>query len=421
MGRKREMKTRRANGDGGLIKVDGCRFWYAQYYQDGRQIRVSTKTEVKQEAIATLRKLMGDRDNGLAPVTDMRRLRYSDLRAALIDSYVAQGNKSLKAKANGEETIAGLTVLDEFCRFKTALVDGKVTITDKGSSVAEITTDMARRFVRKRRDAGTGNAAINRSLAALRRMLRIAKRDRKIQDVPFIEFQKEPKPRKGFLERDKFNELIKLLPTHLRPLITLLYYCGTRIGESLQIEWSQIDLDARLIRLEPEQTKGDEGRAIPLPSVLIAMLSEIEPKAGLVFDGTNLRKEWGNACVTCGLGRKIEVEGKKYDPRYEGLTLHDLRRSAVRNLINAGVPETTAMKISGHKTRSVFDRYAISSTEDISNAMQAVESASLLRSEKETVTDQGEAKSKAVEFGERMVKKPSRSTRKSLMALSSRG
>ena len=65
------------------------------------------------------------------------------------------------------------------------------------------------------------------------------------------------------------------------------------------------------------------------------------------------RKEWVRACVAAGLGRKIEVAGKPYDPRFEGLTLHDLRRSAVRNLRKAGVPESVAMKISGHKTRSV--------------------------------------------------------------------
>jgi len=403
---RKKSTVRRANGEGGLIKIAGCRYWYAQYYQDGRQVRVSTKTEVKAEALATLRKLMGDRDNGLAPVTDVRRLRYADLRAALIDSYVAQGNKSLKSKADGSETIAGLTALDEFFGFKTGVVDGKVTVTDKGMSVAQITTDAARRFVRERREEGTGNATINRSLAAMRRMLKIAKRDKKIHDVPFIEFQKEPPARTGFLTLDKFSELIKLLPTHLRPLVTLLYYCGTRIGEALQIEWSQCDLEARLIRLESEQTKTSEARVLPLPSVLVNMLVAIEPKTGRVFDGTNLRKEWMNACAACGLGTKIEVEGKPYDPRYEGLTLHDLRRSAVRNLINAGVRERVAMQITGHKTRSVFDRYHIVSPVDVTNAMQAVEAAMLTGNSLD---------------GEKMVKKPSRGVRKSLMALSSRG
>src|SRR5271166_5788842 len=185
-------------------------------------------------------------------------------------------------------------------------------------------------------------------------MLRLAKRDRKIQDVPYIEFQKEPPARKGFLEREKFEELVKLLPTHLRPLVTFLYYCGCRIGETLAIEWSQVNLDARLIRLEPEQTKTSEARVLPLPSVLVNLLTAIEQKSGRVFDGTDLRKEWMTACASCGLGTKIEVEGRPYDPRYTGLTLHDLRRSAVRNLINAGVRERVAMQITGHKTRSVF-------------------------------------------------------------------
>ncbi len=54
---------RRANGEGSLIKLNGCRFWYAQYYDNnGRKIRISTRTAVKQEALAVLRKQMGDRD-----------------------------------------------------------------------------------------------------------------------------------------------------------------------------------------------------------------------------------------------------------------------------------------------------------------------------------------------------------------------
>jgi integrase len=153
-----------------------------------------------------------------------------------------------------------------------------------------------------------------------------------------------------------------------------LYHCGGRRGEAELIEWEQVDLKRGFIRLEEEQTKMDEARIVPLPRPLVAMLREIEPKIGRVFDTTNIRKEWGKACAACGLGRIIPVEGKKYDPRYEGLTLHDFRRSAVRNLVTlAGVPEGVAMRITGHKTRSVFDRYHIVSEEDLSGAMQAWE------------------------------------------------
>jgi len=112
----------------------------------------------------------------------------------------------------------------------------------------------------------------------------------------------------------------------------------------LQIEWRQVDLNHAVIGLESEQTKTSEGRIDPLPAVLVAMLERMEPKEGLVFNGEGLRAEWEKATKAAGL---------------PGLMVHDLRRSAIRNLVRAGVNEKVAMLISGHKTRYVFDRYNI--------------------------------------------------------------
>jgi hypothetical protein len=66
------------------------------------------------------------------------------------------------------------------------------------------------------------------------------------------------------------------------------------------------------------------------------MLERIEPKQGRVFDTTNIRKEWTKACAALGLGRIIAVEGRPYDPRYEGLTLHDFQTECDPESGNAG-------------------------------------------------------------------------------------
>jgi len=77
-------------------------------------------------------------------------------------------------------------------------------------------------------------------------MLRIAQEDGRVQIVPIIRLLKEPPARKGFLELDKFTNLVKHLPATLKPLVTFLYHCGVRVGEATLIEWSQVDLKARL-------------------------------------------------------------------------------------------------------------------------------------------------------------------------------
>ncbi len=361
------MAKRRSRGEGSLIQRKGCRFWYAQYYDhSGKPVRVSTKTAVKQEAFDFLRREMSKRDEGVSSITDLKKVTYGTLRAGLLANYVEKGNKSLHTYADGSEGIPSVKPLDKFFGFGSG---------SQGVSVLHITTDKAREFAQQRQAEGMGNAIINRSLAALRRMMRLAHEEGKIRAVPVIRLLKEPPARKGFVLLDKFKQLVGALPSNLHPLITFLYYCGGRKGEAFQIEWSQVDLKKRTIRLEEDQTKGAEARYAPLPAALVKMLEEIEPKEGKVFDSTNLTKEWRKACVTAGLGRIIEVPGKPYDPQYEGLMVHDLRRSAISNLVNAGVPERVAMKISGHKTRAVFDRYHIVSTDDISSAMLRLESA----------------------------------------------
>jgi integrase len=361
-----EIMAKRAKGEGGLFRVKGSKNWRVQYYDaSGKQVRVSAETPIKQKALAVLRRLQGDNDKGLVSMTELKKITYGELRAALIADYQRKGNRSMYQTDDGSENIGGLKALDEFFGF---------SADNPGVPFTQITTDAARKFAAKQVKADFSTATVNRSLACLRRMLAIAHEDSKIQHVPKIRLLKEPPARKGFLEIKKFEELLHALPTHLRPLILFLYWCGVRLGEATQIEWSQVDLDACIIRLEEDQTKNESARNVPLPPVLVDILSAMEPKSGRVFDDTNLRVEWSKACVAVGLGKRVKKTSESGNIWYEynGLIVHDLRRSAIRNLVKAGVSENVAMKISGHKTASVFRRYHIVTTADVTNAMQQV-------------------------------------------------
>jgi integrase len=93
------------------------------------------------------------------------------------------------------------------------------------------------------------------------------------------------------------------------------------------------------------------------------------------------RKAWASACIKVGLcevlrddhGNPITIKGKKDEKRVGRIPtriFHDFRRTAIRDLVRSGVSERVSMKISGHKTRNVFDRYDIASDQDLREAAQ---------------------------------------------------
>jgi integrase len=181
----------------------------------------------------------------------------------------------------------------------------------------------------------------------------------KVAQIPHIPMLKENNIRKGFFEHDQYQTLIDTLPPYIRPIAGFAYRTGWRKSEILNLTWDRIDFKENVVRLEAGETKNSEGRTIYLDSALRDIISEAKRKRRLgcpyVFhrDGERIQgfwKSWTHACEKAGFPGRIS---------------HDLRRKAVRNLVHSGVPEWVAMQISGHKTRSIFDRYNIVSPDDL--------------------------------------------------------
>jgi integrase len=351
-------EKRRKRGTGSIGNVEGSPYWYIWYRTDGRLIRESTKSESREYAESLLQRRLGEAGLGMKPAQDFKRVKYEDICRALLADYEIEGHASLVTRKSGVKTVSGLLHLNQFF---------------KGRPATFITTDTIRQFIRKRQADKAENSTINRNLALLRRMLVLAKREGKIAEVPHVPMLTESDPREGFLYPEDFTKLRAAMPENLHPLMTYLYSTGCRVGAARAIEWHQIifDGDKVEVRLPISQVKNRKPLLLPLPDELATMLRGVPRKIGPVFDATNLTKAFRKAAVAIGLGKWRDPDN--HDAGYDGLILHDLRRSGVRNLRRAGVPEDIAMKISGHKTRAVFSRYNIVDSADLHDAMQRVQ------------------------------------------------
>ena len=242
------------------------------------------------------------------------------------------------------------------------------------SKFLKASTAYVQNYIDGRRDKGRQNGTINRELSLLRRAFTLGSEHNppKASMVPRIPMLEENNVRKGLFEHEDYTALLKTLPDELRPVVTFAYYTGCRKAEILSMRWSQVDLLEQVVRLEAGTTKNDEPRLIPLAPDLYEALKmqkslrdQKYPSCPWVFfrDGEQIldfRGGWEEACKAAGLWDEQTKKPTKL--------FHDLRRTGVRNLVRAGVPEAVAMRISGHKTRAVFDRYNIVSESDLKAA-----------------------------------------------------
>lgn len=332
----------------------GARFaalWWMKYYSNGKAVRESTGTEKETEARRVLKDREGKVATGQPILPRVDRIRYAEAAKDLRQHYHTTGSRDL------EEAEYRLAHLDAFF--------GPYRLTRIGP--AEATA-----YVQQRQAEQASNGTINRELAILVRMLRLAYENGKLLRLPIIRQLEEAAPRSGFFERNQYEAVRRRLPDDLKVAVTIAHTYGWRIrSEVLSLQLRHVDVEAGTIRLDPGMTKNDDGRVVYLtPEVKKLLTAHIErvralmQKTGSIIaclfphlsgrrEGTprkDFRRAWRTACTHAGC---------------PGMLRHDFRRTAVRNMVNAGVPERVAMAVTGHKTRAIFDRYHIVSPRDL--------------------------------------------------------
>jgi integrase len=340
-------RVRRGDRRGlGGLQLRG-RVWWIRYSHRGRVFRESSRSTDRRDAVRLLRKRLGEIGRGKLIGPYAERVTFEDLKRLVIGDYTANARKSLRR------------VKIAFTRLEMFFGDYRAL---------EISTDRAKAYIEMRQKAGMKSATIQYELAMLKRGFTLAFEAEKLPSCPHIPSVEVRNVRTGFFEEADFQELLTHLPAYLTGLIQFLYLTGWRSGEALGLAWAQLDFRAGVVRLEPGTTKNDEARSFPFAVLprLEAVLrqqrestSKLERETGqivpVVFhhDGKplgDLRGPWKKACTAIGLPNRI---------------MHDFRRTAVRNLERAGVPRSVAMKLTGHKTESVYRRYAIVSEADL--------------------------------------------------------
>ena len=264
-----------------------------------------------------------------------------------------------------------------------------------GRRAASVTSKVVARYVLGRRKDGAASATIDRETELLRAAFNLGARTGRVAFVPYIPRQSKPNEnaRQGFLERTDFDAILSgIADEDFRDLLEWLWWTGMRPGEIASLTWAAHDRETGTLRLAAAGAKIGQGRVIPLAGPLAEIIERRRerrtPACRLVFhaSGSSVVREggglldrfydaWFGACEAAGLpGRTRKVRGVVQPiPKAERLIPYDLRRTAVRNLRAAGIPERVAMEITGHKTRSMFDRYGIVDERDMRNAFEKVE------------------------------------------------
>jgi integrase len=241
--------------------------------------------------------------------------------------------------------------------------------------VADIDKDKIEAYQTKGLEAGAAPATINREVAYLKLGFKLLG-----LPIPTVEKLAEDNVRQGFIRVADFDALLAEIPDpDVRDIVQFLYNSGWRSSEPKAMQWSWLDLDAWTVRLPAKYSKNKKPRTLPLEDTLRDIIERRIKARDITCPHVFHRK-----------GKPIKSFRKAFKAAAKvagltGLVPHDMRRSAIRNFRKAGLSESDGMKLSGHRTRSVYDRYDIISEEDSREAMKRAQEYNRQQSQRKVV------------------------------------
>jgi integrase len=358
-------------GDGSLIRYEGVSTWFSVYCQRGAEHRRTTGQAdfkaAKKKHKEFLDKLAAERQGHKPmPTPTAARVTVGDLLDALETDFRLRGVKW-------------------WAQAKYHAVAIREWFGDTRAST--LTAADVDRYVEVRLAKQVSPASVNRQTGLLAQALRLAHERDMLTSVIAVRRLPERNARQGFLERADLDKVVAALPDYLQDFTRFAYVTAWRRGELITLRWSDVDRSGGVIRLRPDAAKNGHGRTVAIEGDLHAIIERRWQSRQLKGPGGSVRvvehvfhrmgrpvgdfrKAWAQACIEAGLYRVARTNSDGSEKMVPIRLFHDLRRSGVRNMIRAGVPERVAMEISGHRTRSIFDRYNIVSEADLRTAMQ---------------------------------------------------
>ena len=330
------------------------KYWISYYLPDGKKKRAVVGYSIEDARAAEGKKRGEKKENKLFDILPEAKMTFSDLA----DWYL---------KLEKVKSLASCSIIEVYLKkFNSQFGD---------MIVNKITPEALENLIEKRRKEGCADATIDHEIGAARTMAYKAFDNDKVGGDTLKKFRKIKKLNKGnanarsrIITKAEFDGMMKDAPLHLRHILMMAYHTGMRKGEILPLTWDKVDLKKRFIYLEAADTKDKEKRSIPISDELLATLEAV-PKAihnthVFLFKGKPIKD------LRTGLRGACKDAGVTYG-RFEkaGFIFHDLRHTFNTNMRKAGVQESVIMKITGHSSRSMFDRY---NTVDEGDLIQAI-------------------------------------------------